>query len=117
MNPETTTTLLANSTGCSYAFMVDAMWFWLAGSNYNRTGDFAVPVVLDWAIIRDAPSCAAARRDPATYACRSAHSVCLESSNGPGYTCNCTRRVRGQPLRQQRLHAQVLRHFSHNCDC
>jgi hypothetical protein len=70
--------------------------FWLAGSNYNRTGDFAVPVVLDWAI-RDAPSCAAARRDPAVYACRSAHSVCLESSNGPGYTCNCTAGYEGNP--------------------
>uniref|UniRef100_K3YE94 Protein kinase domain-containing protein n=1 Tax=Setaria italica TaxID=4555 RepID=K3YE94_SETIT len=93
-----TTTLLANSTGCSYAFMVDAMWFWfwLAGTNFNRTGDFAVPVVLDWAI-SDAPSCAAARRDPTAYACRSAQSVCLESSNGPGYTCNCTGGYEGNP--------------------
>ncbi|KAK3142412.1 hypothetical protein QOZ80_4BG0346160 [Eleusine coracana subsp. coracana] len=44
------TTFLENSTACSYAFMVDAIWFWLAGSHFNRTGDFAVPVVLDWAI-------------------------------------------------------------------
>ncbi|RLN27617.1 wall-associated receptor kinase 3-like [Panicum miliaceum] len=82
------TTFLANSTACAYAFMVDAWWFWFAGSHFNRTGDFAVPVVLDWAI-RDAPSCAAAQRDPDNYACRSAHSVCLESANG---------RVPGQPL-------------------
>ncbi|RCV27026.1 hypothetical protein SETIT_5G292600v2 [Setaria italica] len=89
-------TFLANSTACSYAFMVDAWWFWFAGSHFNRTGDFAVPVVLDWAI-RDAPSCAAARRDPGTYACRSARSVCLESSNGPGYVCNCTNGYQGNP--------------------
>ncbi|TVU45467.1 hypothetical protein EJB05_04956, partial [Eragrostis curvula] len=75
-------TFLANSTACSYAFMVDAWWFWFAGSNFNRTGDFAVPVVLDWAI-RDAPSCAAARRDAGTYACRSEHSICLESGMAP----------------------------------
>ncbi|XP_062203364.1 wall-associated receptor kinase 3-like [Phragmites australis] len=89
-------TFLDNSTACSYAFMVDAWWFWFAGSHFNRTGDFAVPVVLDWAI-RDAPSCAAAWADPATYACRSAHSVCLESSNGPGYVCNCTQGYEGNP--------------------
>ncbi|CAN6353016.1 unnamed protein product [Urochloa humidicola] len=89
-------TFLDNSTACSYAFMVDAWWFWFAGSHFNRTGDFAVPVVLDWAI-RDAPTCAAARRDPDTYACRSAQSVCLESSNGPGYVCNCTDGYQGNP--------------------
>ncbi|GJN02714.1 hypothetical protein PR202_ga20092 [Eleusine coracana subsp. coracana] len=90
------TTFLENSTACSYAFMVDAMWFWLAGARFNRTGDFAVPVILDWAI-RDAPGCAAARRDAGTYACRSAHAVCLESSNGPGYICNCTDGYEGNP--------------------
>ncbi|RLN01134.1 wall-associated receptor kinase 3-like [Panicum miliaceum] len=90
------TTFLANSTACAYAFMVDAWWFWFAGSHFNRTGDFAVPVVLDWAI-RDAPGCAAAQREPDNYACRSAHSVCLESSNGPGYVCNCTDGYRGNP--------------------
>ncbi|KAF8658153.1 hypothetical protein HU200_059624 [Digitaria exilis] len=89
-------TFMANSTACSYAFMVDAMWFWLAGSHFNRTGDFAVPVVLDWAI-RDAPTCAAARQDTAAYACRSAQSVCLESGNGPGYVCNCTDGYQGNP--------------------
>ncbi|KAF8726295.1 hypothetical protein HU200_019754 [Digitaria exilis] len=91
-------TLMANTTGCSYAFMVDAMWFWLAGPSFNRTGDFAVPVVLDWAI-RDAPTCAAARRDTAAYACRSAQSVCLDSSNGPGYICNCTDGYQGNPYK------------------
>nr|CAB3463207.1 unnamed protein product [Digitaria exilis] len=89
-------TFMANSTACSYAFMVDSMWFWLAGSHFNRTGDFAVPVVLDWAI-RDAPSCAAARRDLDTYACRSEQSVCVESGNGPGYVCNCTDGYQGNP--------------------
>jgi hypothetical protein len=89
-------TFLANSTSCSYAFMVDAWWFWYAGSQFNRTGDFAVPVVVDWAV-RDASSCATALRDADTYACRSAHGVCLESSNGPGYICNCTDGYEGNP--------------------
>nr|XP_015648633.1 wall-associated receptor kinase 1 isoform X2 [Oryza sativa Japonica Group] len=95
---------LANATACAYAFMVDAWWFWYAGSNFNRTGDFAVPVVLDWAIRPDAGSgsgsgsCAAASRTPLpSYACRSAHSVCIDSSNGPGYICNCTAGYHGNP--------------------
>lgn len=92
-------TFLANSTGCAYAFMVDAWWFWYAGSHFNRTGDFAVPVVPDWAI-RGAGaggSCAAVRENATAYACRSAHSVCLDSSNGPGYVCNCTGGYEGNP--------------------
>ncbi|KAJ1264981.1 hypothetical protein BS78_08G042200 [Paspalum vaginatum] len=93
---ESEATFLDNSTACSYAFMVDAWWFWFAGSQFNRTGDFAVPVVLDWAI-RDAPGCAAAAAAAAGYACRSAHSVCLDSSNGPGYVCNCTDGYQGNP--------------------
>jgi hypothetical protein len=43
-------TFLANTTSCSYAFMVDAWWFWFAGSRFNRTGDLVVPVVVDWAV-------------------------------------------------------------------
>ncbi|CAN6357767.1 unnamed protein product [Urochloa humidicola] len=50
-----------------------------------------------WAIM-DVPSCAAARRDDsAAYACRSAQSVCLESTYGPGYVCNCTVVYEGNP--------------------
>uniref|UniRef100_A0A0E0AUM6 Protein kinase domain-containing protein n=1 Tax=Oryza glumipatula TaxID=40148 RepID=A0A0E0AUM6_9ORYZ len=94
---------LANATACAYAFMVDAWWFWYAGSNFNRTGDFAVPVVLDWAIRPDAGSgsgsCAAASRTPLpSYACRSAHScehkdeypcygVCTNTAGS--YACSC----------------------------
>ncbi|VAI33998.1 unnamed protein product [Triticum turgidum subsp. durum] len=92
-------TFLANSTGCAYAFMVDAWWFWYAGSHFNRTGDFAVPVVLDWAI-RGAgagDSCATVRENATAYACRSAQSVCLDSTNGPGYVCNCTSGYEGNP--------------------
>ncbi|XP_051219791.1 wall-associated receptor kinase 1-like [Lolium perenne] len=90
-------TFMANSTGCAYAFMVDALWFWYAGSHFNRTGDFAVPVVLDWAIRAAGTSCATARENATAYACRSKRSVCLDSSNGPGYICNCTGGYEGNP--------------------
>jgi hypothetical protein len=57
--------------------MVDAWWFWFAGFHFSKTGDFAAPVVLDWAIDAAGSSCLLRHRK---------QSVCLDSSNGSGYT-------------------------------
>ncbi|XP_072995559.1 wall-associated receptor kinase 3-like isoform X1 [Typha latifolia] len=86
----------ANSTPCSYGFLVDEDWFRFNTSYLSMTQDFSVPVVLDWAI-RTPANCSAAKRNATTYACRSADSLCSETQNGPGYSCNCTTGYRGNP--------------------
>uniref|UniRef100_A0A0D9VMF3 Protein kinase domain-containing protein n=1 Tax=Leersia perrieri TaxID=77586 RepID=A0A0D9VMF3_9ORYZ len=64
-----------NTTACRYAFVVEDKWIettYRDRADFNRTDDFAVPVVLDWAI-RDAGNCGIAMRNRTNYACRSAN--------------------------------------------
>jgi hypothetical protein len=89
----------SNTTPCHYVFLVDADWFRLQYSDrayLNRTGDFAVPVVLDWAV-RNVGSCGAAERNTTDYACRSTNSECVDSTNGAGYRCTCVKGYEGNP--------------------
>lgn len=88
-----------NATACRYVFIVEADWFHLKYSDHafvNPTGDFAVPIVLDWAV-RNSPNCSAAKRNTTDYACRSANSNCTDSTNGPGYRCSCSQGYEGNP--------------------
>lgn len=87
----------ANVTGCHYVFLVDADWFRYSDRAYlNRTDDIVVPVVLDWAV-RNVGNCSAAKRNVTDYACRSASSDCVDSKNGAGYRCNCSKGYEGNP--------------------
>ncbi|KAL6591380.1 hypothetical protein ACP70R_049883 [Stipagrostis hirtigluma subsp. patula] len=86
-----------NVTACHYVFLVEAEWFSYSDRAYlNRTDDFAVPVVLDWAV-RNVGNCSAAKRNATDYACRSVNSGCVDSSNGAGYRCNCSKGYEGNP--------------------
>ncbi|CAL9082292.1 unnamed protein product, partial [Musa acuminata var. zebrina] len=80
------------------------VWF---DSNFNSSSiwnfsdcSYAVfnskaPLVVDWAIGNE--TCEVAQRDTTSYACISEHSECLNSSNGPGYLCNCSSGYHGNP--------------------
>ncbi|KAB8089426.1 hypothetical protein EE612_014357 [Oryza sativa] len=95
--PKNVTLQYYAATDYRYVFLADAEWLSTSyRGDFNRTGDFAVPVVLDWAI-REVGSCEAAMRNKADYACRSANSDCVDSTEGEGYRCNCSRGYEGNP--------------------
>ncbi|TVU49691.1 hypothetical protein EJB05_01017, partial [Eragrostis curvula] len=50
---------------------------------------------MDWAVGNQ--TCEVAMGNRATYACASNHSVCVNSTNGPGYLCKCSPGYRGNP--------------------
>jgi hypothetical protein len=82
---------------CDYAFIVDKGYYNFKKADLlemdgNQT---SMPMSLDWAIRENGSlSCAAAATRPG-YACVSRHSECVNSKNGPGYTCNCTKGYEG----------------------
>ncbi|CAO2149625.1 unnamed protein product [Urochloa humidicola] len=76
-----------NTTACRYAFVAEDGWVnstYHGRPEFNRTDDFAVPVVLDWAIRYDA-NYDAAKCNKTGYMCRSANNECVNSTNGVGY--------------------------------
>jgi hypothetical protein len=85
---------------CSYAALVETEAFsfsseYIVTKRFNETYQGRQPMVLDWAI--GSESCEVARRNMTSYACLSANSVCVNSTNGPGYLCNCTKGYEGNP--------------------
>ena len=97
---------------CDYAFIVEKGSYNFSASDLttrmpsNQTIplrlDWTMPLRLDWAI-RDngsttSISCAQApNKTDHEYACLSNHSECINSTNGPGYFCNCTQGYEGNP--------------------
>uniref|UniRef100_A0ACD5ZYJ2 Uncharacterized protein n=1 Tax=Avena sativa TaxID=4498 RepID=A0ACD5ZYJ2_AVESA len=89
---------------CDYAFIVEKGYYVFKVDHLTKMPRTqTMPMRLDWAI-RDTDinsagsmySCAqvASRKD---YTCVSSHSVCVDSANGPGYYCNCTKGYEGNP--------------------
>jgi hypothetical protein len=85
---------------CDYAFMVEKNTYDFRVSDLNMNGSSTTkPLVLDWAIRNTEVgnvSCAEVTNKPG-YACLSKNSTCLNSPNGPGYFCNCTKGYWGNP--------------------
>ncbi|XP_058110530.1 putative wall-associated receptor kinase-like 16 isoform X2 [Magnolia sinica] len=99
---EVTRLLRRNDTSfspCSFAFLGEKDAFSFKRSDLNDTNflkrNKAIPVVVDWAIGNE--TCEIARKNSATFACVSENSYCYNSTNGPGYRCNCSDGFRGSP--------------------
>nr|CAD1843729.1 unnamed protein product [Ananas comosus var. bracteatus] len=82
---------------CSYAMLVEEGAFEFSTS-YVTTGalrDRKLRLVLDWAVRNK--TCRQAQRNRTSYACVSDNSECVDSGNGPGYLCNCSKGYQGNP--------------------
>uniref|UniRef100_A0A0D9W3X1 Protein kinase domain-containing protein n=1 Tax=Leersia perrieri TaxID=77586 RepID=A0A0D9W3X1_9ORYZ len=91
-------------TPCSYAVLMDSSNFtfstaYLTSTEFNTTYGGQAPLVLDWAI-RTANSCEEAQKNLTSYACKGDNTFCLNSTNGPGYICNCKKGYQGNPYLQ-----------------
>ncbi|TVU12363.1 hypothetical protein EJB05_46004 [Eragrostis curvula] len=70
-----------------------------AESRINKSDPYGgrVPVILNWVVGNG--TCDVASRNKSSYACISNNHVCVDSnsSNGPGYLCNCKKGYSGNP--------------------
>ncbi|XP_051191822.1 wall-associated receptor kinase 2 [Lolium perenne] len=84
--PQDDPTFGTNATTCHYVFLVETEWFSYSDRAFlNRTD------------VRNVGSCSAARRNATDFACRSADSECVDSTNGAGYRCKCSKGYEGNP--------------------
>jgi hypothetical protein len=91
---------------CDYAFIVDKEEYRFRRSDLKMELNRRMPVWLDWAIrdrhgnassMASCPAPEVEKKKPAGYACVSANSECVNSTNGPGYYCNCSNGYEGNP--------------------
>uniref|UniRef100_J3LI67 EGF-like calcium-binding domain-containing protein n=1 Tax=Oryza brachyantha TaxID=4533 RepID=J3LI67_ORYBR len=78
-------------------FVVKDKWIhstYRARADFDQT-DYACRNV-DWAI-RNVASCDIAKRNRTDYACRTTNSDCVNSTNGVGYLCYCSKGYEGNP--------------------
>ncbi|GJN02337.1 hypothetical protein PR202_ga19676 [Eleusine coracana subsp. coracana] len=97
------TTKIWRFNRCNYAVLMETTTFnfsstYINTTKFNDTSAGRVPVVIDWAIRNGGTSCEIAKRNEmGTYACISSNSECVDSMNGPGYFCNCSKGYDGNP--------------------
>ncbi|EEC77104.1 hypothetical protein OsI_15523 [Oryza sativa Indica Group] len=90
-----------NVSRCSYAALMESSSFdfqtsYATSSEFFDANGGRVPMVVEWAV-RNASNCVEAQKNRDSYACVSMNSVCVNSSSGPGYICNCAKGFDGNP--------------------
>jgi hypothetical protein len=81
---------------CGFGFVVEEEAYNFSPLDLtNLQGRVQVPVVLDWAVGNE--TCEDAKGNMTSYACKAESSYCYNSTNGPGYRCNCSTGFQGNP--------------------
>ncbi|XP_040996207.1 wall-associated receptor kinase 3-like [Juglans microcarpa x Juglans regia] len=81
---------------CGFAFVVEKKAYNFSTLDLqNMQNKKVVPLVLDWAVGNQ--TCEDAKKNITGYACKAANSECYNSTNGPGYRCNCSSGYYGNP--------------------
>ena len=84
-----------NSNNSDFGFVVEEGADNFSLDPENLENRKTAPVVLDWAVGNE--TCLHAKRNPDSYACKAENSTCYNSTNGPGYRCNCSSGFEGNP--------------------
>ncbi|RDX70178.1 Wall-associated receptor kinase 2, partial [Mucuna pruriens] len=80
---------------CGYAFLVEQGAYSFSSTDLENLTQTTFPVVLDWAVGN--LTCEEAQRNLSSYACVAKNSYCYNSTNAPGYRCNCSHGFQGNP--------------------